>query len=307
MIAGSLLRAPLLLVGVSVLVYGATEALPGDAAEARTAGRATTTQLTDLRAQTGQDSPVWQRYLDWATGLLSGDAGTSLLSDRPVADLIGQRLPATVTLAFLALALTVPAMLLLAWLAGTASTLGRLTAGVVTAAAAVPQVVVAAGMTALFAGVLAWLPPVSFLPAGGAPSPAVLALPVLSLAVPSAAYGAALLRGVVADTSALPYVRDAHLRGIPRWRIGVLYIGPSLLAPAARIIAVVAGGLLAATAVVETLFGYAGLGELLTGAVVNRDTPVVQAVAMLAAAVVLAGLFAADVLAAVTDPRRVAA
>jgi ABC-type dipeptide/oligopeptide/nickel transport system permease component len=163
MIARALLRASLLLVGVSMLVYAATEALPGDAAQARTAGRATVQQLAQVRAQTGLDQPVWQRYLGWIMGLLRGDAGTSLLSDRPVADLIGQRLPATATLAVAALAVTVPVMFLLAGAAGTSSTMGRLVSGAVTLVAAVPQVVVAAGLTALFAGILAWLPPVSLL------------------------------------------------------------------------------------------------------------------------------------------------
>jgi peptide/nickel transport system permease protein len=232
-----------------------------------------------------------------------GDAGVSLLSDRPVTELIGQRLPATAALAVAALAVTVPAMLALAWLAATASPLGRGVSAVVTVVAAVPQVVVAAGLTALLAGALALVPPVSLLPVGGVQTVKVLVLPALALAVPSAAWGAVLLRGVVVDTLARPHVRDAEMRGVPRWRVAVAEAGPFLLAPAARITAVVAGGLVAATALVETLFGYAGLGELLTGAVANRDTPVVQAVAMLAAAVVVVGLSAADLVAALTDPR----
>ena len=305
MIGRALLRAPVLLAGVSVVVFAATEALPGDAAQARTAGRATAAQLAELRADTGLDAAVWQRYLHWVAGLLRGDAGVSLLTDRPVTDLLGQRLSATVTLAVAALAVSVPLMLVLAAWAGSVSPAGRLVAAVVTATAAVPQVVVAAALTTLFAGVLAWLPPVSLLPAGGrTPPPEVLALPAASLALPAAAYGAMLLRGVVADTLARPYVADARLRGLPLWRIAVVHVGPFLLAPAARIVAVVAGGLIAATAVVETMFGYAGLGELLVGAVANRDTPVVQAVAMLAATTVIAGLFVADLIAVLTDARR---
>ncbi|MEV4481656.1 ABC transporter permease [Micromonospora coxensis] len=299
----ALLRAPLLLVGVSVVVFAATEALPGDAVAARTAGRADAAQLTELRARSGLDQPAWQRYLGWVADLVRGDAGVSLLSDRPVAELIGQRLPATAALAGAALVLTVPVMLTLAWLAATASPLGRAVSTAVTVVAAVPQVVVAAGLTALLAGGLALVPPVSLLPVGGVPTVEVLVLPALALAVPSAAWGAVLLRGAVLDTLARPHVRDAELRGVPPWRIAVTEAGPFLLAPAARITAVVAGGLVAATALVETLFGYAGLGELLTGAVANRDTPVVQAVAMLAAVVVVAGLSFADLVAASTDPR----
>ncbi|GAB7044639.1 MULTISPECIES: ABC transporter permease [Catenuloplanes] len=304
MIRWALVRAPLLLAGVSVAVFAATEALPGDAALARTAGRATAAQLAALRADGGLDDPVWLRYLRWVWGLLRGDAGVSLLSDRPVSDLIGQRLPAAVILAAAALAVTVPVMLSLAWVAGTGSVAGRYATALVTATAAVPQVVVAAGLTALFAGVLGWLPPVSLVPAGGAPPPATLILPAVSLALPAAAYGAMLLRGVVADTLALPCVRDAERRGLSRLTVALRYALPPLLAPTVRILALVSAGLFAATAVVETMFGYAGLGELLAGAVANRDTPVVQAVAMLAAAVAVGGLLVADVLAAATDPYR---
>ena len=305
MIVRALVRAPVLLAGVSVVVFAATEALPGDAAQARTAGRATVAQLAEVRADTGLDAAAWRRYLEWTTGLLRGDAGVSLLTDRPVTDLLGQRLPATATLAAAALLVAVPLMLVLAWLAGSASPAGRVVAAAVTVTAAVPQVVIAAALTVLFAGMLAWLPPVSLLPAGGGPPPVqVLALPAASLALPAAAYGAMLLRGLVADTLARPHVADARLRGLPPWRVAVLHVGPFLLAPAARIVAVVAGGLIAATAVVETMFGYAGLGELLVGAVATRDTPVVQAVAMLAAAAVVAGLFVADVIAVLTDARR---
>jgi peptide/nickel transport system permease protein len=304
----ALVRAALLLVGVSVLVFAATEALPGDAAEARTAGRATAAQLAEMRAGAGLDVASWRRYLHWAGSLLQGDAGVSLISGRPVADLIGQRLPATAALAGAALLVAVPLMLLLAWPAAEDSVAARLVDAMVTATAAIPQVVVAAGLTALFAGVLAWLPPVSLLPTGGGPpGPTVLALPALSLALPAAAYGAMLLRGLVADILARPYVRDARLRGLATARIAVVYVGPFLIAPAVRILAVVTGGLIAATAVIETMFGYAGLGELLVGAVANRDVPVVQAAAMLAATAVVLGLLVADVAAVLTDPRRAAA
>ena len=308
MILRALARAALLLVGVSVLVFAGTEALPGDAVEARTAGRATAAQLAEMRAATGLDAAAWRRYLEWAGGLLRGDMGVSLISGRPVADVIGQRLPATVTLAAAALLVAVPLMFALAWPADDGSVAGRLVGSVVTATAAVPQVVVAAALTAVFAGALAWLPPVSLLPVDGRPpGVSVLALPTPSLALPAAAYGAMLLRGLVSDIMARPYVRDARLRGLPRWRIVAVHAGPFLIAPAVRILAVVAGGLIAATAVVEVMFGYAGLGELLVGAVANRDVPVVQAGAMLAAVAVVLGLLAADLVAARTDPRRVAA
>jgi peptide/nickel transport system permease protein len=302
----ALLRAAVLLLAVSVVVFAATEILPGDAADARTGGRATAAQLSRVRAEAGLDDPAWVRYGRWLGGLVRGDAGRSLLSDRPVADLVGQRLPATAALAGSALLVTAPLMLLLAWVAAGRRLGARVAAGLVTAVAALPQVVVAAALVALFSGVLAWLAPVSLLPPGRSPldDPALLVLPVLSLALPAATYGAALLRGVICDVTARPHVTDAVLRGLPPWQVAARYVLPFLLAPAGRILAVVAGGLVASTTVVETLFGYTGLGELLVGAVANRDVPVVQAVAMLGAALVLTGLLAADVLATLADPDR---
>lgn len=293
-----------LLLGTSVVVFAATEVLPGDAADARTGGRASSAQLAELRAGAGLDRPAWQRYVEWLGGMARGDAGTSLISDRPVADLVAERLPATGSLAVAAVALTVPLMLVLGWLAARGPRLLRpATTAMVLAGAALPPVVVVAGLVTLLSGLLGWLPPVSLLPAGASPlsAPELLVLPVLSLAVPSAAYGAALVRGAVSDAVARPHVADAELRGVSRLRVATRHVLPFVLAPTARVLAVVAGALVASTTVVETLFGYAGLGELLVGAVATRDVPVVQCVALLGAAVVLAGLLFADAAAAIVQ------
>ncbi|GAA4071834.1 ABC transporter permease [Actinomadura miaoliensis] len=302
-ILASAARTVVVLFLVSVAVFGATELLPSDAALTRSGGTAD----AELRARLGLDRPAWQRYATWLAGMARGDAGHSLLTDRPVGQMVAERLPATLTLAGCALAVAVPLMFALAWAVGYAPPhrRGTLTT-MVTALAAVPQAVFAAGLAAVFAGVLAWLPPVSLVPAGGSPleRPQILVLPALALAVPSAAFGAGLLGGAVADIVRRPHVTSAVARGVPRARVAARHVLPYLIAPAVRVLAVVTGGLLAATTVVETLFGYSGLGELLVGAIGNRDVPVVQAVAMPAAAVVLAGLLAADVLAALTDPRR---
>jgi peptide/nickel transport system permease protein len=294
----------LLLAAVSVAVFAATEILPGDAVQARTAGRASQQQLLQLRAEAGLDRPAWRRYLDWLDGLPRGDAGRSLVNGRPVRELIAQRLPATATLTGAAFAVTVPLMMLLAWTAARGRRAARRAAAVfIGAGAAVPQVVVVAGLVAVFAGMLAWLPPVSLIPTGSAAAqvPRLLVLPALALALPAAAYGAGLMRGAIEDAFARPHVSDAVLRGLPVTRVAVSHVLPFLLAPALRLLAVIAGGLVASAALVETMFGYAGLGELLVSAAATRDAPVVQAVAMLGAGVVLLGLLLADLAAALTE------
>ncbi|TDQ50265.1 ABC transporter permease subunit [Actinorugispora endophytica] len=299
-------RASVVLVAVSIMVFAATELLPSDAAAVRAGGGATPDELARMRSEAGLDDPAAQRYLRWLAAMATGDTGTSLVSGRPVAALVEARAGATLALAGAALAVAVPLTALMAWAAGAAPRRVRAgAAGAVAGLAAVPQAAFAAGLVAVFSAALGWLPPVSLVAAGGSPldRPETLVLPALALAVPAAAYGAGLLGGAVADALAAPHVADAVLRGVPRRRVAARHVLPFLLAPAVRVLATVAGSLLVATAVVETVFGYAGLGELLVSAVATRDVPVVQAVAMLSATVVVGGLAAADAAAALTDPR----
>ncbi|CAL9609815.1 Nickel transport system permease protein NikB [Nocardiopsis dassonvillei] len=302
----ALVRALLLLVAVSAVVFAATSLLPGDAAELRAAPGATREQVRELREELGQADEPWRLYTAWASGVLHGDPGVSLVNGRPVLDAILQRLPATATLVGASLALAAPAMLLLGGWAGTARR-GRGTAtALLTGGAAVPVAVTASGLAALLSGVLGLVPAVSLLPPGDPPvrHPELLVLPVLSMALPTALFGGGLLAGAVADAASRPHVADARRRGRPPWAVAAVDVLPFLLAPFLRVLAVSAGGLIAAATVVETLFGYPGLGSLLVSSIASRDVPVIQAVAVFAAAVVLTGTALADAVAGGTDPRR---
>ncbi|MFC7741234.1 ABC transporter permease subunit [Nocardiopsis composta] len=177
-----------------------------------------------------------------------------------------------------------------------------------TGAAALPVPVVAAGLAALLSGALGLVPPVSLLPPGRPPtdSPELLVLPVLSMALPTALFGGSLLSGAVADALRRPHVADARRRGRPPWAVAAVDVLPFLLAPLTRVLAISAGGLIAAATVVETLFGYPGLGSLLVSALAARDLPVVQGTVVPAAATVLLGLLLADIVAAAVEPREAA-
>ncbi|MFI6510436.1 ABC transporter permease [Streptosporangium sp. NPDC050855] len=301
-----IVRAGALLTCASMAIFLLTEALPGDAAVVLGGGRADAEQLARLRAAAGLDRPLAERYVSWLAGMLSGEPGHSLLTGRPVAELIGPRIPVTLTLAVAALALTVPLMAALAWSAVRGpKPLRPVITGLVVGGAALPQVAVAALLVAALSAGWRLVPPVSLLPVGEPAwsRPELLVLPVLTLALPAAAYGAALLRGAIADAVARPFVRDAELRGMSTAAVALRYVLPVVAPAVARLLAVVGGGLVAGTAVVETLFGLAGLGELLVSAIGGRDLPVVQATAMLAGVVVGAGLTAADTVAWAVDPR----
>jgi peptide/nickel transport system permease protein len=298
-VIGRVARAAVLLLVVSMAVFAATSALGSDAVTVRAGGRATPAELAQLRAAAGLDRPLVVRYVEWLGRWLTGDAGTSLVSGRPVGELVAQRVVISTVLVLAALAVAVP-------LCGVLVSAGLRYPGLstlVTVSAAVPPVVVAAGLTGLLSSAWGLVPPVSLLSPTAPPSPQLLVLPVLTLAIPTAAYGAALLRGPVADAAALPFVTDAELRGIAPVTVALRYVGPVVAPAALRVLAVSAGALVAGTALVETLFGVSGLGELLVDAVLARDAPVVSAVAMLGAAVVVLGLLAADLAGIALDPR----
>ncbi|MGF1662581.1 MAG: ABC transporter permease [Kineosporiaceae bacterium] len=301
----AVVRAVVLLAAASLVIFMAAAALPGDAVEIRSGGRVDPAQLADLRAEAGLDRPLPQRYLDWVGGLGRGDLGESLVTGRPVADVVAERLPVSGVLLLASLVLAVPLAAGAAWLAAEGPGVLRPVVTAATAAtAAVPQVVVAVLLTVLLAGVLGLVPTVSLLPVGTSPwaRPDLLVLPVLTLALPSAAFAAGLLRGAWEDVTARPFVRDAVVRGVPAATVALRYVLPGVAPTALRVLAVVTGGLVAGTALAEVIFGMAGLGELLVSAVGARDAPVVQAVALLGAAVVVAGMLAADLLAAAVSP-----
>lgn len=306
MLLHPLLRATGLLLVASLLIFFAAAALPGDAIEVRSGGRVTAAELAQLRAAAGLDRPLLVRWLDWLGGLSVGDPGRSLITGRPVGELVTGRIPVSTALVVGALAVVTPLTLALAWLGSRGPDWARstVTAGTA-AAAALPQVVVAGALVALLSTTWDLLPPVSLFPAGATPwsRPDLLVLPVLTLALPTAAYAAGLLRAGLQDAVGRPFVRDAVLRGIPARTVTLRYVLPTVAPLATRLLAVLVGSLVAGTTVVETLFGIAGLGELLVTAIGARDAPTVQAVALLAAAVVVAGLLLADAVATATDPR----
>lgn len=286
-------RAAVLAIAATAVVFTATELLPGDAGELRTAGRAAQEDVATERERLGLDRPAAVRYLDWLYGLIRGDLGHSLAGGRPVVTLFAERLPATVVLVAAALAVT-------ALLAAAALTVTYLRGGrggsAATGLAAVPQPVHAAVLGAVLAGLLGWLPPVSLLPPGGSPlaDPRLLVLPALTLALPSAAFATVLLRGALGDVLRRPHVADARLRGLPAPLVLHRHVLPFLYVPALQVTALLVGGLVAGTALAETLFGYPGTGQLLVSAVAVRDVPVIQAAALLPAVVLLLGMLLAD-------------
>ena len=289
---GRLAGAALVLVVVAVVVFGLFETLPGDAAETILAqsgrsGALPPEQVAARRAELGLDRGPVERVGAWAGGLLRGDLGSSLLSGRPVADVLGARIGNSLVLASVTVALLFPLALGLGVLAGVRAgtrTDRAVSTGALTAEA-VPSFVIGVVLIAVVA--LGWrlLPAVSLVPSGTSPlaRPEVLVLPVLALLAGLVPHPVRVIRARTAELVAGEPLRTAALHGVGHTRLFARYVAPVALAAALPPIAGSVAGLVGGVAVVETVFSYPGLAQELVRAIALRDFPVVAAAAVLMA------------------------
>ena len=297
-----------LLVGISVLVFIGTAALPGDAAAEILGRNAGTGALAILNRELGLDKPGPVRYWDWFTGLLHGSLEHSLIvSGDPVSSLIGFRVVNTLILAGVAGLVLIPLAMVLGVVAGRrpGSATDNIVASVSLAMIAAPEFIIATLLIYFFAVKFGLLPAVSILSFGTNPlgDPAVLVLPVATLVIVGAAYIIRMVRAGVVEAMRSDYVQMARLNGIPEQRVVVRYGLRNALAPTVQVIALTMQWLIGGLFVVETVFAYPGIGYELVEAVIARDIPVVQAVAMLIAAFYIAINILADIAVVLLVPK----
>ncbi|GAB3579643.1 ABC transporter permease [Amycolatopsis endophytica] len=295
-----------LLVLLSFVVYVGVDLLPGDAVTAHLGPSASAERVAQARANLGLDRPVLIRYLDWAGGALHGDFGLSA-TGRPVGDMLSDRVGNSVLLAGLALLLLVPLSLVLGVVA--AWRRARATDRVVSTTAlllvSVPEFVIASGLVVVFAVLLPLLPAVSLVPAGSSPlsRPEVLVLPVLGLMLPGLAYAVRVIRGTALSTVDSSQAEFLRLSGVPGRVVLRRAVVPAVLPVAVQVWVVTAVGMLGGAVLVERVFGYPGLGELLVSSVQLGDLPVVQALVLVLGALTLGGLVLADLASTLLTPR----
>jgi peptide/nickel transport system permease protein len=292
---------------VSLLIFVATQALPGDAATQILGRDATPERLAAVREQLNLNEPAVTQYLDWIGGVWRGDLGTSIGAQVPVTQLLGQRLVNSLVLIVLAVAIIFP----LSFVIGVLSAARRDTradhavSAVSLVLVALPEFVVGFLLVALFStSVFHILPAVSSVDSGSALDDwKSLVLPVAVLVIVVTPYLVRLVRASVIDVLESEYVRMARMKGVSESRVLLVHALPNALVPAIQVSALVIGWLAGGVVVVEYLFGYSGLGTGLMDAVATRDVPVIQAVTLLmAAAYVFTNVFA-DMLTIVVTPR----
>jgi peptide/nickel transport system permease protein len=292
----------------SIIIFAATQALPGDPARAILGRTATPESLAALREQLNLDRPVTEQYWDWLSGVLTGDLGESLVAGQPVTELLGSRIVNSAFLMLLAALVSVP----LAILIGVVSARRRdgpldHTLSVTTlAVAGLPEFVVGIALVVLFGTtVFTVLPPVSLIPPDSAPwnYPKELILPTLTLVIAVTPYIARIMRASMIEVLESDYVEMARLKGLRERKVVWGHALPNAIAPTIQVTALNLAYLAGGIVVVEFVFAYPGIGAALIDAVANRDIPVVQAVALLIAAVYVVLNLIADVATILVSPR----
>ncbi|WP_377273120.1 ABC transporter permease [Peterkaempfera sp. SMS 1(5)a] len=299
--------ALLVLFLASIAVFLILRLLPGDPATALAGPDATPAAVAAIRAHLGLDRPLPAQYGSWLHALGTGDLGPSYAIGGRVSDLIGNGLGAT-------LELTAGALVLVVLLGFTAGVLGAtarsravqaLVRVFTTGALAVPPFVTGVVLVLLLAVGLGLLPAGGYQPFTQAPDLAVqyLAMPALSLALPSAAVLGRYLRDGLERTLAEDYVRTATALGVPRRRILWRHALPNALPPVVTVLGMQVGQLLGGAVLVEAIFAWPGLGQLAQQGVLRRDYPVVQDLLLLLVAVFVAVQLLTDLVYAWLDPR----
>lgn len=303
LLLGRALHSLLILWLVSLLAFALLALAPGDPARlvlAATGGEPpTTAEVAAKRAELGLDEPPPARYLAWLGGALQGDFGLSYRSGRPAWELYVERLPATLLLAGVALALTLVVAMPLGVLAAArrGGPLDGMLQVVAVVGAAAPGFWVALILLLVFAAKLRWLP------ALGSPTPAGLLLPAVVLALPNIAVIARLVRAATLDALGQAYITTARGKGRSRQGALLFHALPNALVGVLTAVALELAYLLTGTVVVETVFAYPGVGRLAVDAALVRDLPVLALCVLAAAVVYLLCNWLADLGMVLLDPR----
>jgi peptide/nickel transport system permease protein len=303
-----LLLGLIVLILVSVLVFLATQALPTDPARAILGRSATPASLAALRRQLHLDRPVIEQYWTWVTGLLHGNLGTSLAAQEPVSTLLAPKLVNSAVLVALAAVLSIPLSIAIGAYAALKreKAFDQASSNLLLGLAALPEFVVGLVLVILFATtVLHVLPAVSTIPPGSRPwnNWLALILPTLALVIAVAPYVARIMRASMIEVLESDYVEMARLKGLPERTVLIRHALPNALGPVFQVIALnlayLAGGII----FIEVVFNYTGVGGAIAEAVVNHDLPVIQALAMLIAAVYVILNLLADVATILVTPK----
>jgi peptide/nickel transport system permease protein len=293
---------------VSLVVFAAVIALPGDAATAILGKEATPARVAALREQLHLNESIVSQYLHWLGGLLSGDLGTSAATQQAVSKLLSDRVANSAFLVVVASIVAIPLSISLGVLMAMRrdKPVDHIGSTVTLVLAALPEFVIGILLILLFAtNVFHVLPAVSLLPPGTKAwqEPKVVVLPAATLVLAVTPYISRIMRGSMVEVLESEYVTMARLKGLHERHVIWRHAVPNAIVPAIQVAALQLAWMAGGIVVVEYVFSYPGIGAALVDAVANRDMPVVQTVTMLAAAIYVGLNLLADLATILVTPK----
>jgi peptide/nickel transport system permease protein len=298
-LAKRLAQAVFILIGITLVTYVLLYLVPADPVR-QIAGRSATPETVEsIRRQLGLDLPLWQQYLRYVGNLLRGDLGRSYIQKTEVTTLIISRLPATLLLMAGAIAVE----LLIGLSAGifAATRRGRTSDRVVMilsfAAVSAPQFVVGILLLYVFAVQLGWFP------IGGYGTFAHLVLPAITLGILGGGWYSRMTRASMIEVLRQDYIQTARAKGATEGRVVFVHALRNAALPVIAMVGLDIGIFMSGAVVVESVFGWPGIGQLAWQAIQRVDIPIIIGVTLVAAVAIVLGNLLADVAAPFIDPR----
>jgi len=307
MIVKRVVSGMLTVIAVSLVVFFAMELQPGEIGYSILGSEATPESVAAFRTKLGLDLPATVRYWEWISGFLTGNLGRSFVSEREIASLLGSRLANSFFLAGLAAAIAVPLSLALGMLAALyrKSWLDHITNVLALGSLSSPEFFLGYVLIFLFSIQLGWLPSFAQISAGlsFAERAHQSLLPAITLTLVITGHIMRMTRAAILNVMESPYIEMAVLKGISPARIMLRHALPNSIAPIFSVLLLNLAYLIVGVVVVEVVFAYPGLGQLLVDSVGKRDLPLVQAATLIFASTYVALNVLADVLSIVANPR----
>ena len=292
---------------VSLITFSGVEVLPGDACTTYLEREAYGAALEACYERLGLNTPAYERYISWASGVLKGDFGYSLSGEMRINDVLGPRVKNSMVLASASILIGIPIALLL----GIITALWRdklpdiIISTVTIFSMTIPEFISATLLILIVAIWLEWLPGIVIVPTGASISELLpnIILPVIAISMIMTAHMARMVRSSVIQVMASDYVQMAILKGVPYWKMVFKHVLPNALLPAINVVALTIAWLLGGVVVTEVVFNYPGLGRLVIESISNRDLPVVQALAIILASIYVIINLIADLMTLMLNPR----
>ncbi len=294
-----IMQAALILLGVSFITFVLLYLVPADPAR-QIAGRSATAEtVANIREQLGLNRPFYEQYWMYLTALLQGDLGRSYVQKTGIGELIGARLPASLLL----MAAAIAAELAMGLTMGVVAAVRRRSAVdqslmvVSFVGVSAPQFVVGILLLYVFAVQLGWFP------IGGYGTAAHVVLPALTLGFLGAGWYARMMRSSMLDVLNQDFVRTARAKGLGKARVIFRHAVPNAVLPIIAMIGIDIGIFMSGIVVVESVFGWPGIGQLAWQAIQRVDIPIIMGVTLVAATAIVLGNLLADIVSFFVDPR----